>query len=262
MDSFRAPAPELAATSVKPAVKNGESKVAEEPKLKPKVDKAPGPATCATSEAPDIRKPLKLHLKEVELEKLHKIDYTQNSFQATIWVPFVIEGGALDPTLTAPGAVFPMEGGRPTFKPSAEWFLKQVDSRNALSFNIIDSKTLKKGDDLILAVRIEGIFTELYELHDFPFTCQGLTLTININCRCNGPMPVVFVVDEAPSVVMTCIRLCPPDAQWSVSPELYVRAHEVGWGDRAFPAISFTTKVSQKPFYPLIFLAAPFGMFS
>lgn len=219
--------------------------------------------TVAFASAPEPREPLQLIVYEVELEKLHNINLLNNRFDATIWIPFVVKGGAKDPDLSAPGVVFPMGAdGKPTFKPSAEWYMKQIDCRNALSMKMIDSKVLKKGDDLLMAVRIEGVFTERFELHDFPFQCQGLTLTINLNCRLNGPMPVQFVVGKPAKIVMTCIGLCPPDAQWAVSPELHVRSHDVGWGDRSFPAISFTAKVTQKPFYYLVYLAAPFGIFS
>ena len=87
----------------------------------------PEPAKFPAPRAPDKPQPLRLVVREVELEKLHKIDIANQSFHATIWVPFIVEGGALDKNLTAKGAIFPIgEDGKPTFKPSAEWFLAQV----------------------------------------------------------------------------------------------------------------------------------------
>ena len=64
---------------------------------------------------------------------------------------FVIHGGAHDPHLSVDGSVFPFENGKPTFKPSAAWYMEQVDYRNALNFRTVDAKIMKRGDDLIMA---------------------------------------------------------------------------------------------------------------
>ena len=90
--------------------------------------------------------PLRLIIQEVELEKLHKIEIANQSFEATIWISLLIPGGKSDPDLSAPGVVFPMgTDGKPTFRPSAMWYLKQVDFRNALSFKVIDGKVRRGG---------------------------------------------------------------------------------------------------------------------
>jgi len=75
--------------------------------------------------------PFKIVLKEVELQKLHKLDISNQSFHATIWMEFCIPGGANDTYLTAgmgtdsqpARPIFPMDPdtGRPLFKPSATW---------------------------------------------------------------------------------------------------------------------------------------------
>ena len=67
-------------------------------------------------------------LTQLELMKLHNIDVQKSSFQAQIWVEFTIHGGALDSNLSADGAVFPMGAdGQPTFRPSAGWYMEQVE---------------------------------------------------------------------------------------------------------------------------------------
>ena len=91
---------------------------------------------------------------------------------------------------------------------------------------------------------------------------EGLTVKLNFNCRCNGPMPIEIALADDAKLAMTCIELCPPSREWSVVPELCVRPNVVGTGDRAFPGVSFTAKVVRTPFYYLIYSAAPFGMFS
>ena len=97
------------------------------------------------------------------------------------------------------------------FKPSAEWYMKQIDCRNALTWRVVDGKVMKRGDDLIMALRVEGTFVEVYELVDYPFDCQGLTMTLAFNCRANGPLPIDISIKEQCTVTMTCMKLCPPN---------------------------------------------------
>ena len=96
---------------------------------------------------------VRLELTQLDLMKLHNIDVQKLTFQAQIWVEFTIRGGALDAHLSSEGVVFPMGAdGKPTFRPSAEWYMAQVDFRNAHSFKVVDAKCIikKRGDDLAL----------------------------------------------------------------------------------------------------------------
>lgn len=138
-------------------------------------------------------RPPRFHIVELELQKLHKLDVANQSFAATLWMDMVIRDGAKDPNLSAKGKVFPIDPktGKPTFQPSAEWFLGQIDCRNALKFSVVDSKVMRSTrpgcDDLHCAIRVEGEFTEVFELADYPFDVQGLTMTV----RTTGPLPPV-----------------------------------------------------------------------
>ena len=216
------------------------------------------------SHAATSKKGLTLVLKEIELQKLHNLNIQTQSFQAQLWTEFVIPGGAKDPDLSAKGEVFPFDPqtNKPTFKPSAGWYMAQIDSRNALSYKICDAKIMTRGDDLVMAVRVEGSFTEVFELAYYPFDVQGLTITLNFNARYHGPMPIDIQVAQNCHVAMTCVSLCPPAREWEVANELHVRSHLVGTGDRQFPGISFTARATRQPFYHLVFLASPMGFFS
>lgn len=44
-----------------------------------------------------------------------------------------------------------------------------------------------RGDDIILALRHEGTFTEIFELENYPCDQQALTITLNFNTRLTGP---------------------------------------------------------------------------
>lgn len=187
----------------------------------------------------------------------------RQSFNAQIWVEFIVEGGARDPDLSAKGEVFPIGAdGKPTFRPSLAWYMAQVDMRNALTFRVVDAKTMTRDHDLVMAMRMEGCFAEIYELERFPFDQQGLTVMINFNCRVGGPLPMEISVAENCKVVLSCVRVCPPSKEWEVAPELSMRAFNLGAEDgvdRIFPAISFTAMVRRRPFFYVVNLTVPMG---
>jgi hypothetical protein len=130
---------------------------------------------------------LRLELREVEVQKLHKLDVANQSFQTTVWMEFIIPGGGLSQSLSEgmsdrpPTQHFPVDPdtGKPTFLPSATWYMAQLDCRNALNWRLVDGKIMRRGDDLVMAVRVEGSFVEIFELGDYPFDSQGLTCTLN-----------------------------------------------------------------------------------
>ena len=44
----------------------------------------------------------------------------------------------------------------------------QVDARNGLNWRVVDGKVMKRGDDLIMAIRMEGSFVEVITLDPGP----------------------------------------------------------------------------------------------
>lgn len=208
---------------------------------------------------------VRMELSKVDLMKLHKLDIHQQCFAAQIWVEWVVRGGASDPDLSAKGSVFPIVDGKPTFKPSLDWFMEQVDMRNAFTYHLVDGKTMKRGEDLVMALRLEGTFGEIFELAEFPFDQQGLSIVLNFNCRVGGPLKIDLAVAPDCKVVLSCIRVCPPTKEWSVASELRTRVHNLGEEDgdeRVFPAITFTACVSRRPFFYVVNLCVPMGLFS
>ena len=53
------------------------------------------------------------------------------------------------------------------------------------------------GTDLLMMYHVRGTFFEAFELHNFPFDGQGLTVTVAILNRADGPFPVDLKVDRA-----------------------------------------------------------------
>ena len=254
-----APLPTIPASSV--------SRSAEESAAEVRRWLAPPSEVVAQGAPPDATSNLvRFELTQVDLMKLHNIDVQKLTFQAQIWVEFTIRGGALNADLSADGAVFPMgEDGKPTFRPSAGWYMEQVDFRNAHSAKVVDAKCMKRGDDIVLAMRYEGAFAEVYELEDFPFDQQGLTIMLNFNCRVGGPLPIELVVSPMCKMTLSCIDVCPPAREWSVSRKVSIHTFKMGeeYGtDRVFPAVSVTAQVERKPMYHVLNLAMPMGLFS
>ena len=210
--------------------------------------------------------PVRFELTQIDLMKLHNIDVQKSSFQAQIWIEFTIRGGALDADLSAGGVVFPIgEDGKPTFRPSAGWYMEQVDFRNAHSVKVVDSKWRRAGDDILMAMRYEGVFSEEYQLDDFPFDQQGLTILLNLNCRAGGPLPIELVVSPTCTITLSCIDVCPPAREWAVNTKMKLNSFVLGEDydtDRVFPALSITAQVKRKPMYHVLNLAMPMGLFS
>ena len=141
--------------------------------------------------------------------------------------------------------------------------MAQVDYGNALgAVRIVTAKAMNCGDDIVLQMRHEGTFTEVYELADFPCDQQALALKLNFNVRDSGPVPINLVISPGCTCSMDCIDLCPPAKQWHVEPDLRIVAHHFGPPDRRFPALTFVVIVTRQPFFYLMYLAVPMGVFS
>lgn len=108
-----------------------------------------------------------------------------------------------------------------------------------------------RGDDIILALRHEGTFTEIFELENYPCDQQALTITLNFNTRLTGPVPLELAIAEDCVVSMECVELCPPAKEWRPEREMLISPHVIGTGDRQFPAVSFTAKVDRQPSMPM-----------
>ena len=61
---------------------------------------------------------------------------------------------------------------------------------------------------------------EIFELADYPFDLQGLTITMVFNCRVSGPLPIEITVDPSCAVAMSCYHLCPPSKEFTLQQHL------------------------------------------
>ena len=119
-----------------------------------------------------------LEVARVDITHIAEIDQINQSFYERVFLVLRIAGGAADPDLTADFAGFPFgPDGQPTFEPSAQWYLDQINYANAKNLRKVVSKVTRAGADLQLIQMVEVNFFERFELQTFPFDEQDLTVT-------------------------------------------------------------------------------------
>jgi len=209
-----------------------------------------------------------LEVNKVDILKLSDIDYMNHKFAAQIFCAFVIRGGGDDPDLSNHSKEFPFgPDGKPTFRPSAAWFMEQFEVCNAITVKIVDSKVFAKDGDLLMQIRYEGVFRETMELYDFPLDTQGLGIHLSCNCRSTGMTPVTFSLGKE---VSNAWKLGTIDldgftmaALYNLRPTLLIYTHMVGSeADRLFPTISMTALVHRRALFFTINAGVPFALFS
>ena len=103
-----------------------------------------------------------LTVRMVEVNRISDIDILTQRFRAEFVVQLAFEGGAKDEHLSKKDASFPLDAwNRPTFRPSAAWYMAQVDFNNAHEYKTLDAKIVEDGDDLLMNLRFEGVFSEI-----------------------------------------------------------------------------------------------------
>lgn len=227
---------------------------------------SPGGVTFEEPPAPPAREhptplPRTLVVRLVEVNRLIDIDIMSNRFTAELLVQLVFEGGAKDEHLTAPSDEFPLDDwGRPTFRPSAAWYMAQVDFNNTLSYTTLDAKIVTEGDDLVMLLRFEGNFAEEMELDNFPCDEQKLTMSLAFNVRTTGMVPLNVVV--SPELKTATPKRYVDGKKWALFPMLEVDCEETGLtADRMFPAVNMAMIVGRNPTYFLWNCALPVTAF-
>lgn len=200
----------------------------------------------------------------VEVTQITNISILESRFTAQFYIELRIDGGALDPDLSAPGDAFPLDAnGKPTFLPPAGWYVKQFDFNNAVSYQQLDGRTFVRGEDIILALRYEGVFLESMELQNFPFDVQDLSMSLAINCRTSGMMPVELRID--PRVKSRHViedKHFTLHNEWQLRREVALELKLVGTDDRIFPTVEITPVVERKPHFYLVNIAFPMALFA
>ena len=136
---------------------------------------------------------LRMEIYRIDLIQVSSISQKEQTFNASLFVQACLPGANKDATLKKTDAAFPLDMyGRPTFHPSAAWYLTQIEFQvtpRPLSVRL--SSVATQGDDLMLNKRVDGaFFDEFAGLGRFPFDCQHLSTAFVVTCANEGPLPV------------------------------------------------------------------------
>ena len=210
------------------------------------------------------RRELELSVLRVDLINISAIDEINQTFAARLYVQCAFRGGARDEFLSSESRGFPVdEHGTPTFRPSAAWFLDQVEFHNAkCEVTVLDYKVVAMGDDLMLNLRLEGEFFEVLELEHFPFDRQDLPFIMAVKCAREGPCPLSFTIDPAVVRDVEGTQFALRNT-WALGSELRLEATTVySTKTRVFPAVKITASIHRRPFYFLLNVALPASVLS
>jgi len=199
-----------------------------------------------------------LTVRFVEINRLSDIDIMNQCFKAEFVLQLAFENGAHDEFLVDSSPDFPLDAwGRPNFRPSAQWYMRQVDFNNAIEYKQLDARVVVEGSDLLMMLRFEGTFAQPMDLLDFPCDVQDLTISLAFNCRTTGMMPVEVVTSPD---LKTAIS---PEGfvggkMWSMHDEVEVKGGVTGThADRMFPCVQMVLLAGRHPEYFLLNIAAP-----
>lgn len=208
-----------------------------------------------------LPKPLlrRFEITRADMTQLSSIDQLSQTFRARLFLILRIPGGAKDENLVKEFEGFPIdEDGRPTFRPSARWYLNQLDFPNGRDLHTLESKVTVLDNDLQLIKRIEGEFFEQFELRSFPFDAQDLTVTVSINCATEGPVPVEFAIAESNAQLGVDTTNFAFGDIWELSPSITPELTTVGaTSKRRFPAVHLRACVSRRPGFVVLNVALP-----
>ena len=223
--------------------------------------KSPSTGSLSTR-SPRAKTGPEIEISAVEVLQLTQIDLVAETFKAQIFVQLRFKGGNLNPDLASRSREFPFgPDGKPTFRPSALWFLDQLDFNNGVDITIMDKDVIASGDDLLGKVRFEGTFTEHLELEHFPFDTQALTASLAFNCRVNGPVPLRVEKSRDMQTYNLDTNNFHLKSVYKLGSSVHVTVGTCGHQPRVFPAINLTILVRRKPNFFVTNVIVPMFIF-
>ena len=234
------------------------SKVIEELKANQKRSLWKTAVTRATTTTKIERIIREIEVVRADMTQLSAINQVSQTFHARLLLVMRMPGGAKDADLAKQFDGFPLdENGRPTFRPSAGWFLKQIDFTNARDLKEMESKVTTEGDDLQLIKRVEGEFFTSFQLAHFPYDMQLLTVTFSVSCAIEGPVPCELVKPK-PEAAGIDVETFAFANEYELLPQLSVELGTLGaTNTRHFPAMHIRACVRRRPGFVLINVALP-----
>lgn len=236
----------------------------------------------ASAGLPARHPPRPIEMRNLEFTKVSSLDLIHSLFNCELFIQFAFAGGAHDEDLCAleqndDGTfIFPMgENGDPTWRPSAGWYMDQLDANNGVDWIIRDKEVMFSGDDLLLKIRIKGIFYQQdFNLYAFPFDVQQLNVDLCFNCRTTGNTPVQLVLPESSQLLLNkdafmlhneynLLQLDQQEREGAGKERVSAIIHDAGSSaSRMFPSIKLSLYVQRRPSFHLINVALPMAVFA
>jgi len=199
---------------------------------------------------------------------------------------FCFPGGATDSELCASAEtddygrvkIGMSESSPIALRPSAWWYMDQVEVNNSMreSYHVLEQRVFHRGSDLLIQMRIDGLFSQACDLADFPVDELTLGIRVVVCCREQGPVPVQLVLHPALVGVvlpqgfelrqqwklkMDTDRPSPTDGTSCVG-ELKCELYKHGRPGRYFPAVEATMRLKRRPFHYVYNCCVPNACFS
>jgi len=224
-----------------------------------------GPAAALILPAVEQRT-VEIEFSRIDVLQLSHISQKSQSFGLEIFLQCTIVGGANDPDLSSDSDAFPVDiAGRPTFRPSALWFLNQFEFQTLKRpLTTTKSSVIRAGNDIQLNKKIIGDFYDEFDgLVNFPFDSEELSFSTLVMCANEGKTPVrlsyhdsctPFIVDQA--------NFSDRNA-WVIASKIYADFTKVRpTSERSFPALRITLTVYREPFFFIVNVVLPSGIFA
>lgn len=129
----------------------------------------------------------------------------------------------------------------------------------------MDETVRTDGNDLLLCVRFKGVFAEPMEVADFPFDVQALRISICMNTRSDGPLPVNFVMSSRSRAIISSDGMALVANLYEVVPtgvpgcDLFVTTENSGSEGREFPTCQVDTMLRRRPGFVMLNVPLPMG---
>ena len=138
-----------------------------------------------------------LVLQRFDILKLFTIDTVAQNFRCQFILEFLLPNGISPST----DKEFPVDTNSKSFELSAAWYLSKIEPMGE-SYEMMDQKIITLGDNAIkIQMRFEGTFTEVFELHDFPFDVQGLQISLAVSLPAEAtPAPWALRTSSSASI--------------------------------------------------------------
>ena len=206
-----------------------------------------------------------LEISRIQFVQIKEVNQILQCFHASIFLEFIIRGGAEDPQLAA---VQSREWSGPPARPSASWYVQQFEIINdhtaGGAVSVLKHRAFRRGDDLVLQWKGDGSFGEPFLLSNFPLDTQTFNVRFTVACAVEGLTPVEIVRPRTERPFTIADESFSGHNSWELSKEIWwsIFWHQFDPQEqRHFPCLEFCVTARRKPGFYLWNVVAPMLVF-